>query len=140
MKSIKPGRGPSGMSFVSDIAGIVFGVIWTLIAFTMTGGGAFGLIGLLFPLFGVVFIIVGIINAMYHYRNATGKDRYSAFDITEDGEEGDPSQRWVKGAEPWDKPKQSQSPKSGADFCPYCGAKTQGGFRFCPKCGRELPQ
>ena len=145
MKSIKPGRGRSGMNFMNSVFSIVFGVIWTLIAIFMASGamvvgGVFGISALIFPLFGVVFIINGIVHAMYHYRHATGKDRYSEFDITEDGEEGDPGQRWVKGVEPWDKPKPpSQPPKSGADFCPYCGARTQDGFRFCPKCGRELP-
>ena len=103
MKSIKPGRGSSGMNFVSTIGGVIFGVLWTVCAFAMTGGGAFGLIGLIFPLFGVVFVVIGIIQAVYHYKNATGKDRYSAFDITEDGEEGDPSWRWVQGAEPWER-------------------------------------
>lgn len=146
MRSIKPGRGPSGMKFWNSMFSIVFGVIWTLIAIfiatsaAMVVGGAFGVIAMIFPLFGVVFIINGIVHAMYNYKNATGQDRYSEFDITEDGEEGDPGRRWVKGAEPWDKPKPPQSPRSGADFCPYCGTKTQSGFRFCPKCGRELPQ
>ncbi len=140
MKSIKPGRGPSGMNFVSTIGGVIFGVLWTVCAFAMTGGGAFGLIGLIFPLFGVVFVVIGIIQAVYHYKNATGKDRYSAFDITEDGEEGDPSWRWVQGAEPWERSAPPRPPESGAEFCPYCGAKLQEDFRFCPKCGREQPK
>lgn len=138
MKSIKPGRGPSGMNFVSTIGVVIFGVLWTLCAFAMTASGGFGFIGLVFPLFGVVFVVIGIVQAAYHYKNATGKDRYSTFDITEDGEEGDPGRRWVKGGEPWDTPK-PQRPEGGSGFCPYCGAKLQGDFRFCPKCGRELP-
>lgn len=139
MKSIKPGRGPSGLNFVGTIGAIAFGVLWTICAFAMTADGGFGFIGMIFPLFGVIFVVVGIVQAVYHYQNATGKDRYSAFDITEDGEEGDPGQRWVKGGEPWDQPGRPQPPKGGAGFCPYCGAKLQGDFRFCPKCGRELP-
>ncbi len=143
MKSVKPGRGPSGMNFLSDIGSIAFGVVWTIIALVMGLGtasaGGFGLIGLVLPLFGVIFIIQGVVRAMYHYKNATGRDRYSEFDITEDGEEGDPGQRWVKGGEPWDRPERSQPPRGGAGFCPYCGAALQGDFRYCPKCGRELP-
>ncbi len=144
MKSIKPGRGPSGMKFLNSIFSIVFGAIWTLIAIfiatgAMVAGGMLGIIAMIFPLFGVVFMINGIVHAMYNYKNATGKDRYSEFDITEDGEEGDPGRRWVKGAEPWDQPGQSRPPERGTRFCPYCGANLQGDFRFCPKCGREPP-
>ncbi|MHB8061464.1 MAG: hypothetical protein ACYDG2_02340 [Ruminiclostridium sp.] len=36
MKSIKPGRGPSGMSFAGSIITIIFGVFWTIIAFSIT--------------------------------------------------------------------------------------------------------
>ena len=139
MRSIKPGRGPSGMSFIGTIGTVVFGVLWTICAFGMAASGGFGIIGVIFPLFGIVFIVTGIIQAAYHYKNATGKDRYSEFDITEDGEEGDPGRRWVKGAEPWDQPGQSRPPERGTRFCPYCGANLQGDFRFCPKCGREPP-
>ena len=67
------------------------------------------------------------------------KNRYSAFDITEDGEEDDPARRWVKDAEPWEQPRQDRGPAAGAEFCPYCGANLQGDFRFCPKCGRARP-
>ncbi|MDE6839760.1 MAG: zinc ribbon domain-containing protein [Oscillospiraceae bacterium] len=143
MKSIKPGRGPSGLKFMNSVFSIVFGVIWTLIATLMAFGtmasGGFGIITLLFPFFGVAFIINGIVHAKYHYKNAAGRDRYSAFDITEDGEESDPGQRWVKGGEPWDQPEGPQPSGGEAGFCPYCGAKLQGDFHFCPKCGRELP-
>ena len=143
MKSIKPGRGPSGMKFVNSVFSIVFGVIWTLIASFMALGamsaGGFGIIALIFPFFGVAFIINGIVDAKYHYKNATGKNRYSAFDITEDGEEDDPARRWVKDAEPWEQPRQDRGPAAGAEFCPYCGANLQGDFRFCPKCGRARP-
>lgn len=138
MKSVKPGRGPSGMSFVGSVIAVCFGVFWTICALSMTADGGFGLIGAIFPLFGVLFVVMGIAQAAYHYKNATGKDRYSAFDITEDGEEGDPGRRWVKDGEPWDAPK-PQRPEGGGRFCPYCGARLQGDFRFCPKCGRELP-
>lgn len=139
MKSVKPGRGPSGMNFVATIGVIIFGVLWTIGAFAITADSPFGVIGMIFPLFGIVFVVMGIIQAVYHYKNATGKDRYSIIDITEDGEESDPSRRWVKGGEPWDQPERPRTSADGAGFCPYCGAKLQGDFRFCPKCGRELP-
>ena len=120
MKSIKPGRGPSGMKFMNSVFSIVFGVIWTLIASFMALGamsaGGFGIIAVIFPFFGVAFIINGIVHAKYHYKNATGKNRYSAFDITEDGEEDDPARRWVKDAEPWEQPRQDRGPAAGAEF------------------------
>ena len=78
MKSIKPGRGPSKRNFVGSIFSIVFGIIWTVIAFCMafeSVGAGFGFIGLLFPLFGIVFIGLGVYNAIVNYRNANGEDR-----------------------------------------------------------------
>lgn len=39
-----------------------------------------------FSIFGVLFVIVGIVQAVYNFKNAAGKKRYSAFDIV-DGEE-----------------------------------------------------
>ena len=57
MKSIKPGRGPSAMgAFGSVIVGI-FGVIWTIGAANM-GAPPF------FVLFGVVFILMAIVQAI----------------------------------------------------------------------------
>ena len=82
MKSIKPGRGPSMMGGIMGIAVAVFGVIWTVIAASMGGG--------LFAIFGVVFVIVAIVNTVYNFKNATGKNRYSTFDVTTDEEEPDP--------------------------------------------------
>ena len=38
MKSIKPGRGPSGLSFIGSVFGIIFGIFWTIMAASM---GAF---------------------------------------------------------------------------------------------------
>ena len=51
MKSVKPGRGPSGMNFIGSVIAIVFGIFWTIMAARM-GAPAF------FPIFGVIFIIM----------------------------------------------------------------------------------
>lgn len=126
MKHIKPGRGPSMMTGISCIFTIIFGIIWTLLAIS---SGA----PLLFALFGVVFIIYAIVQAIYHLNNASRKDRFSSFDITDDHEEPDPfSQAY------------SQEPNHNSDaqevlYCPWCGAKLQPGYRYCTHCGRELP-
>lgn len=131
MKSIKPGRGPSAMNAFGSVIGIVFGIIWTGLAASM--GAPF-----FFPLFGILFIIVGIVQAVYHFKNATGENRYSAFDITEDGEEVDPLNARFGGSAPRD----SGSFDGAGDFrfCPYCGAELGDGFEFCGKCGRKLPE
>lgn len=127
MKSIKPGRGPSAMGAMGSVAGVIFGIIWTVAAASM-GAPVF------FPLFGILFILIGIVQAVYNFKNATGENRFSEFDITEDGEEPDPLDRRVRDAAP-------PEPPSGGTyrFCPYCGAETGEGFAFCAKCGRQLP-
>ena len=78
MRSIKPGRGPSMMSGVSGIFAALFGVFWTIIAVSM---GAF----IMVP-FGLIFIGIAVTQAIYNIKNATSKNRYSAFDITDYGD------------------------------------------------------
>ncbi len=125
MKSIKPGRAPSFMGGIVSIAAAVFGVIWMIIA-VYIGAGAFSLVGL-------VVVFIAIVQAVYNFRNATSKNRYSAFDITEDGEEPDPLDGRFGGAgEP-------RRESGGSRFCPYCGAKVKGDYKYCNSCGRELP-
>ena len=112
MKSVKPGRGPSAMGAFGSVIGVIFGVIWTGAAASM-GAPPF------FLAFGVLFIIVGIVQAAYNLKNATGENRFSEYDITEDGEE--------------------PPPEGAYRFCPYCGAKFSGDFLYCGKCGKRLP-
>jgi len=130
MKSIKPGRGPSFMGGVMSLLIGVFGVIWTVIAVGMGGG--------LFALFGVVFIAVAVVQAIFHFKNATGKNRYSAFDITEHGEEPDPlNKRFGESADgAYDA---SYGVDTDSAFCPYCGTPVGGDFEYCNKCGKKLP-
>lgn len=122
MKSVKPGRGPSMMSGVGSVAGILFGIIWTIAAASM-GAPAF------FPLFGLVFIGIGVAQAVYHFRNSTGERRYSSFDIVDDGEEPDPLDGRFG----------AQKEAGDPGFCPYCGARAEEGYEFCRKCGKKLP-
>lgn len=86
MKSVKPGRGPSAMGAVGAVVGVVFGIIWTVAAVSM-GAPIF------FPLFGLVFITIGIVQAVYNFINATGENRYSEYDIVDENEEPDPLNR-----------------------------------------------
>ena len=75
MKSVKPGRGPSAMGAMGSVITVVFGIFWTIMAAAM--GAPF-----FFPLFGVLFIVMGVVQAVYHFKNAAGKERYSAFDLS----------------------------------------------------------
>ena len=132
MKHIKPGRGPSAMGAFGSIFAAVFGVIWTIAAVSM-GAPWF------FALFGVVFIGTAVVQAVYNYKNATGKHRYSAFDVVDSAEEPDPwDQRFGEGP---DDPAAGDAPRDGSAlrYCPYCGAEVGEGFTFCAQCGRKLP-
>ena len=130
MKSIKPGRGPSMMGGIGAVIAIVFGIVRTLSAAQMGAPG-------FFPLFGVLFILAGVVQAAYHFKNAGSKNRFSAFDITEEGEEPDPLNERI-GAE-----KERTETVSGAGasgYCPYCGAAVEKDFAYCGKCGKKLPR
>lgn len=133
MKSVKPGRGPSAMGAMGSVIAVVFGIFWTIMAASM-GAPAF------FPIFGVLFIIVGVVQAIYHFKNATGENRYSEFDIVDSSEEPDP---WDQRFGPDRETAASDAPhaEETGDFryCPYCGARLGSGFTFCGKCGKRLP-
>ena len=128
MKSVKPGRGPSAMGAAGSIIAVIFGIFWPIAAASMGAPG-------IFPLFGVLFVILGIVQTVYNLKNATGKNRYSSFDIVEDGEEPDPlEQRFGSAAQ-----NDPQPDRGEFRFCPYCGAKLGAEFEFCGKCGKKLP-
>ena len=130
MKSIKPGRGPSMMGGIGSVAVVICGIIWTLAAVSMDAP-------IFFPLFGLVFIGMGIAEAVYSFKNASGENRYSSFDIVDSSEEPDPlNERFGRQAEE----PAPDVPPEGFAYCPYCGAKLGEGFTFCGKCGRELPK
>lgn len=131
MKSIKPGRGPSMMSGVMCVVVGIFGVLWTIGAASIGGG--------LFSLFGILFIVVAVVNAVYNFKNATNKNRYSTFDIVDGEEEPDPlNQRY--GEEYYEqKAAPSCEGERDSEFCPYCGADVEKEFVFCNKCGKKLP-
>ncbi|WP_438434089.1 zinc-ribbon domain-containing protein [Gorillibacterium sp. sgz500922] len=166
MKSFKPGRGPSALSGIGSIVAVLFGIFWTVMAFSITRGAP-GPISLIFPLFGVLFILTGIVQAVYHFKNASGRNRMSLFDIVDSREEPDPLDRFVSDRYPQERPadagwRTAQSsadpnradPEHGASpesdsrpapdrkfegsYCPFCGGKLREDFRFCPHCGKEI--
>ncbi|MGG2198537.1 MULTISPECIES: zinc ribbon domain-containing protein [Paenibacillus] len=141
MKSIKPGRGPSAMGAAGSLFAVIFGIFWTIMAFSITRDAPFPLVGIVFPLFGFVFIGFGIVQAVYHFKNATGRNRMSTFDIVDADREPDPLDRFAgrpprasRGNESADRSADS----GGKSFCPYCGDKIEASYRYCPKCGESV--
>ena len=126
MKSIKPGRGPSMMSGIVGIFMIGFGVVWTAFALQVSG---------IVALFGVLWTGIAVVTTVYNFKNVTGKNRYSEYDITDANEEPDPLN------ERFGAPSSTETPKDEVEnkFCPYCGTPLSGDFEYCNKCGKKLP-
>ena len=136
MKSIKPGRGPSMMGGISSIIAALFGVVWTILAASMGGG--------IFALFGIFFIGMAITSAVYNIKNATSKNRYSSFDITEGHEEPDPFNEYFGNNSYYssssnDSTSSQQQSSRDSKYCPYCGTKVEGDYLYCNQCGKKLP-
>lgn len=110
------------MGGIMSIFIALFGVYWTMLA-SRAGGP--------FMLFGVFFVIMAIVQAVYNFKNATGKNRYSHYDITDSTEEPDPLN------ERFDYANNQRSVDS--EFCPYCGTLVAGEYTYCNKCGKKLP-
>jgi hypothetical protein len=133
MKSIKPGRGPSMMGAFGSAAVTLFGVVWT---FLVVSAGA----PVFFSMFGIIFVVMGIAMTVYNLKNATSKNRYSAFDITDGNEEPDPLNEMFSETQSGRVAEMAGKEAGDADFCPYCGAEVEGDYEYCPKCGKKLPE
>jgi hypothetical protein len=116
----------------------MFGIGWTVLAYQITRNSPIPMFGILFPLFGVLFVAAGIVRAYYHFTNATGKDRFSAFDISDDAEEPDPLNQIFGRAQSEGTETRPGERKIEGEFCPYCGAPAQREFDYCPKCGKDI--
>lgn len=127
MKSIKPGRGPSMMGGVVGIFMIGFGILWTVLAAQAS---------VVFALFGVLWTGIAIVNTVYNFKNATSKNRYSAYDITDSREEPDPLNERFGGSY---EESFELNDNGDSEFCPYCGAEVEGEYLYCNKCGKKLP-
>ena len=109
------------MGGIGAVAAAVFGIFWTAIAPGFMKA------------FGVIFIVIAIAQAVYHFKNAASKNRFSAFDITDSNEEPDPLNQRFHASDP---PRPNQS--AGARFCPYCGAAVEADHLFCRSCGKRM--
>lgn len=114
------------MSGVIGIFMICFGILWTVNAAGISP---------IIALFGVIWTCIAIVNTVYNFKNAAGKNRYSAYDITGESEEPDPLN------ERFGNSQSGEQKKGNADnkFCPYCGTPVAGDFEFCNNCGKKLP-
>jgi NADH pyrophosphatase NudC (nudix superfamily) len=113
------------MGAVGSVVAIIFGIFWTLTVASMPFGVRNPMV-----FFGIIFIILGIVQFIYHMKNTTGKNRMSLYDITDDEEDGQPMRKAVQ--------TDRLSEDDEARFCPYCGKKLKQGYTFCPSCGRPL--
>ena len=104
------------MGGIMGVVAALFGILWTALAPGFMKA------------FGILFIGVAVINAVYSFRHASGKHRYSAYDIVDSAEEPDPLQQRF-----------GPAPRQPDRFCPYCGAAVEETFAFCPKCGKIQP-
>ena len=115
------------MGGVMSIAVGLFGVFWTIMAAAIGGG--------FMAVFGIIFIGVAVVSAVYNFKNATGQNRYSEYDIVDHTEEADPLNEYF-GAAVQAVPRTERTESA---FCPYCGTPVQTDFAFCNKCGKKLP-
>lgn len=116
------------MGGFAGILAAVFGVIWMIFAVYIGAGP--------FALFGLVFIAFAVGNAVYSFKNATGKQRYSEFDIVDSDEEADPlNERFGNRTER----AADEADGNTSKYCPYCGAQVKGDYEFCNQCGKRLP-
>lgn len=78
------------MGALVSVVAIIFGIGWTIMAYTITRNSPFPVVGVLFPLFGVLFILIGIVQLVYNIKNTVSARRMSIVDITDNQEEADP--------------------------------------------------
>lgn len=132
MRSIKPGRGPSMMGGMGAVFAALFGVFWTI--------GAIGMGAVFMAPFGLIFICMAVVSAIYNFKNATGENRYSSFDIVDETEEVDPlNERFGAKRTSGTQTFENKGFDADSEFCPYCGVKVSKEFEFCHKCGKRLP-
>ncbi|MBQ2956460.1 MAG: zinc-ribbon domain-containing protein [Clostridia bacterium] len=133
MKSIKKGRAPSAMEGIGGVFAALFGIFWTVTALSIGAPP-------LFAAFGLIFVGLAVSGAIYNFRNATSKKRFSEYDIVETGEEDDPlNERFGEDAGPGEGEQTARvAGREAFSFCPYCGAELDRGDNFCGKCGKRM--
>lgn len=93
-----------------------------------------------FLLFGIVFVGLAVMQAVFHFKNATGANRMSIYDITDSHRESDPLERYVKpGSHSYGRTADEAQAHKEVRYCPYCGSEvTSEEHRFCAHCGKPI--
>ena len=137
MKSIKRGR---ASSLTSGIVGIALSIAFFGIATQVSSDfGEFAFVPMIMGL-----IVLGL--SIGEIIGATRKNRFSEYDITDDGEEPDPLNQYYGAQARPDQERQSPAATpTGADaalasYCPYCGTRIEQGYAYCPSCGKRLSE
>lgn len=137
MKSIKRGR---ASSMTSGIVGIVMSMVFFGMALQVSD--SFGEFAFMPMIMGLIVLGVSIAEII----GATRKNRFSEYDITDDGEEPDPLNQYYGGqaqsTQNWQSPTftPAQSGMAAQSYCPYCGTRIEQGYAYCPSCGKRLPE
>lgn len=147
MKVVKSNRGQPAVSFISSILTIGFGILWTMMVHRFISiVGGFGPMGILFPLIGVFFITVGIIQATLFIKYITrhdfhttdtdyfGRSGSNRFDFNFTGKFENISQKYW-GDSKFDS-KVELKVESKLISCKNCGESFDIIFSYCPKCGK----
>ena len=137
MKSIKRGR---ASSLTSGIVGIVMSMVFFGMAMQVSSDfGEFAFVPMIMGL-----IVLGL--SIGEIIGATRKNRFSEYDITDDGEEPDPLNQYYGGQaqsnQNWQSPTSApaQSGTAAQSYCPNCGTRIEQGYAYCPSCGKRLPE
>lgn len=121
------------MNSIGSVFAALFGVFWTIMA---ASSGAPGF----FVMFGFIFIGIAVVQGIYHYKNATSKNRYSVYDITTSEEESDPfNDRFRVDESKYEVSDNNEVSDGETCYCPYCGTKVEGNYLYCRQCGKKLP-
>lgn len=120
------------MGVFGGIIAALFGVFWTAMTIRMRAP-------FFFAMFGVIFIVAAIVNTVYNYKNATGKNRMSLYDITDEDDEPDPFNKYANyGKSEIDRSVSFQEEDDNTRYCPYCGEALKRDYEYCPKCGKQV--
>ncbi len=118
------------MSGIVGIFMIGFGILWTVMAAQAS---------IVFALFGVLWTCIAIATTVYNFKNAKSKNRFSAYDITDENEEPDPFNERFGGNLKENSISQNKKESIESKYCPYCGIPVEKDFEFCNNCGKRLP-